>query len=134
MVDHMPAFTLIADIVGNHMLMCVHTDDNHSDTATFPTKQKHTHIYEKCCLKKKKKDYLSKKPIAKLRPHQMTGASQRASCAVTRACQNSNKQSSTFFLDGLILSVTLHATKPCCFFYHEYAVFEHNLFHNGHKQ
>ncbi len=64
---------------------------NHSDKATFPTKQKHTHIYMKNVVKKKKKkDYLSKKPIAKLRPHQMTGASQRASQrasrAVTRAC------------------------------------------------
>ncbi len=46
--------------------------------------------------KKKKKAYLSKKPIAKLRPHQMTGASQRAPRAVTRERQNSNKQSSVY--------------------------------------
>ncbi len=46
--------------------------------------------------KKKKKAYLCKKPIAKLRPHQMTGASQRASRAVTRERQNSNKQVSVY--------------------------------------
>ncbi len=57
MVDHMTAFTLIADIVGNHTLMCVHTDGNHADTATFPTKQKHTHTHTqiwKMLLKKKR--------------------------------------------------------------------------------
>ncbi len=39
-----------------------------------------------------------------------------------------------FFLDDLILFGTLPATKSCCFFYHQDAVFERNLFHNGHKQ
>ncbi len=29
---------------------------------------------------------------------------------------------------------TLPATKSCCFFYHQDAVFERNLFHNGHEQ
>ncbi len=83
--------------VCNHTLMCIHTDVNHADTATFPTKQKHTHTHIwKNVVKKKKKDYLSKKSIAKLRPHQMTGASQHASRAVTRARQNSNKQSSAY--------------------------------------
>ncbi len=38
-----------------------------------------------------------------------------------------------FFLDGLILFVRLYATK-LLFFYHQDAVFERNLFHNGHKQ
>ncbi len=108
------------------MLIISHTDGNHTDTVTFPTK--HTNIYEK------KKVYLAKKAIAMLRPHQMTGASQRASHAVTRERQNSNKQSSAyvslFFLDGLILSVRLYATKLCCFFYHQNAVYERNLFHN----
>ncbi len=93
--------------------------------------------------KRKKKDYLCKKAIAKLRPHQMTGAlqraSQRASRAVTRERQNSNEQYlcvsvTFFFLDDLILFGTLPATKSCCFFYHQDAVFERNLFHNGHKQ
>ncbi len=71
-------------------------------------------------VEEKKKVYLAKKAIAMLRPHQMTGASQRASRAVTRARQNSNKQSSAylslfFFLDGLILSARLYAIKLCCF-------------------
>ncbi len=62
-----------------------------------------------------------KKKKKKLCPHQMTGASLRASRAVTRARQNSNKQSSAylslfFFWDGLILCVTLYATKQCWFF------------------
>ncbi len=43
--------------------------------------------------KKKKRFICAKKANAKLRPHQMTGASQRASCAVARERQNSNKQS-----------------------------------------
>ncbi len=86
--------------------------------AHFP---QNTQTYMKNGEKKKKKDYLCKKPIAKLRPHQMTGASQRASRAVTRERQNSNKQSSAyldFFLEGdyLILFGTLPATKSCCFF------------------
>ncbi len=64
---------------------------------------------------------LLKKPIAKLRPHQMTGASQRASRAITRERQNSNKQFSVYltfvFFLGWSHSVwTLPATKSCCFF------------------
>ncbi len=87
-------------------------------------------------VEEKKKVYLSKKPIAKLRPHQMTGASR----AVKRERQNSNKQSSVYlsrvffgFFDSLILFV-----RPICYktviFYHQDTVFECNLFHNGHKQ
>ncbi len=45
--------------------------------------------------KKKKSLFVQKKAIAKL---QMTGASQRASRAVTRERQNSNKQSSVYLL------------------------------------
>ncbi len=40
--------------------------------------------------------FICAKKIAKLRPHQMTGASQRASRAVARERQNSNKQSSVY--------------------------------------
>ncbi len=103
--------------VNNYTLIISHTDGNHTDTVTFPTK--HANIYEKC-LKKKKKRFICPKSQS-LSSHQMTGASQRASRAVTRACQNSNKQSSAylsllFFWDGLILCVTLYATKQCWFF------------------
>ncbi len=89
--------------------------------------------------KKKKKRIICAKKIAMLRPRQMTGVSQRASRAVTRERQNSNKQSSMylwllFFFDDLILFGTLPATKIMLFFYHQDAVFERNLFHNGHKQ
>ncbi len=77
------------------MLMCVHIDGNHADTAMFHTS--HTHTQIKNVEKKKKKGLFGKKkPIAKLRPHQMTGASQRASRAVMRERQNSNKQSSAY--------------------------------------
>ncbi len=96
------AFILIAVIVGNHMLIISHTDANHTDTATFPTK----HVYEKCCK------------------NQMTGASQRASCTVTKEWQNSNKLYSAYlwlFLGGwggsLVLFVTLRAKKTCCCFF-----------------
>ncbi len=51
---------------------------------------------KKLIKKIKKNDYLCKKAIAKLRPHQMTSASQRASCAVTRERQNSNEQYSAY--------------------------------------
>ncbi len=48
------------------------------------------------CTNKPKKRFICAKKIAKLRPHQMTGASQRASRAVARERQNSNKQSSVY--------------------------------------
>ncbi len=66
--------------------------------------------------------------IVKLRPHQMTGAS-RGSARI----QINNLQHifNFFFWDGLILSVRLYATKLWYFFYHQEAVFERNLFHNG---
>ncbi len=47
---------------------------NPTDKATFPTK--HTYIKN---VEKRKRFILSKKPIAKFHPHQVTGASQRAS-------------------------------------------------------
>ncbi len=122
MIHHMTAFTLIADIQSVITRWCAFIQmvimqiQPHSPQ----NRNTHTHISEKCCWKKKK-NYSCKKLIAKLRPHQMTGASQRESRAVTRERQNSNKQSSAylslfFFFDGIILFVTLHATKPCCFF------------------
>ncbi len=104
--------------VSNYMLIISHTDVNHIDTGNSP---QNTQTYMKTVeeKKKKKKVYLSKNPIAKLRPHQMTGASQRASRAVARERQNLNKQSSAYlwlFFGDLILFGTLPATKSCCFF------------------
>ncbi len=68
---------------------------------------------------KKKKVYLSKKPIAKLRPIRWQ-VRHSVRHAPARERQNSNKQSSIylslFFLDGLILCVTLYTTKQCWFF------------------
>ncbi len=148
----------MAHIVNNHIIMafyidCIHTDICEQSVITcwlsaiqmliiqiqaIPHKtRKHIWKLLKKKKKKKKKVYLSKKPIAKLRPHQMTGASQRASCAVTRERQNSNKQSSVylwlfFWMISFCLGHCLlqnHAV-----FYHQDAVFERNLFHNGHKQ
>ncbi len=75
------------------MLIISHKDGNHTDTGNSP---QNTQTYMKNVEKRKKKDYLCKKAIAKLRPHQMTGASQRASRAVARERQNSNKQSSVY--------------------------------------
>ncbi len=81
-------------------------------------------------LKKKKKErFICAKKITKLRPHQMTGASQRASRAVARERQNSNKQSSVYHS---VWDIACY--KIMLFFYHQDAVFERNLFHNGHKQ
>ncbi len=77
------------------MQMISHTDANHADIATFPTKHKHTYIK----MVKKKIYYLSKKQIF-------------------------------IFLAGLILFVT----QTMLLFFHQDAVFERNLFHNGHKQ
>ncbi len=129
---------MAAHIVNNHIIMafyidCIHTDICEQSVITrwlsaiqmvIIQIQSHSpqnmQTYMKNVEEKKRKVYLSKKPIAKLRPHQMTGASQRASRAVTRARQNSNKQSSAylslFFWDGLILFVRLYAKKQCCFF------------------
>ncbi len=75
------------------MLIISHTDVNHTDTGNSP---QNTQTYMKTVEEeKKKKVYLCKK-ITKLRPHQMTGASQSASRAVARERQNSNKQSSVY--------------------------------------
>ncbi len=73
------------------MLIISHRDVNHTDTGTLPT-----NIYENLLKKKKREKFICAKKIAKLRPHQMTGASQRASRAVARERQNSNKQSSVY--------------------------------------
>ncbi len=55
-----------------------------------------TQTYMKTAEEEKKEMFICAKKIAKLRPHQMTGASQRASHAVARERQNSNKQSSVY--------------------------------------
>ncbi len=97
--------------------MCVHTDGNHADTATFFTT--HTHTYMKNVEEKKRKRVI----CAKRRSLSYAPPPPDDSCVtacVTREWQTSNKQYSmylTFFsLDDLILFVTLYATKPCCFF------------------
>ncbi len=65
------------------MLIISHTDVNHTDTGNSP---QNTQTYMKTVEeeKKKRRFICAKKAIAKLRPHQMTGASQRASRAVAR--------------------------------------------------
>ncbi len=149
----------MAHIVNNHIIMafyidCIHTDICEQSVITrwLSAKQmviiqiqahspQNTQTYMKNVEEKKKKKDCAKKPIAKLRPHQMTGASQRASRAVTRERQNSNKQFSVylwlfFFFFGWSHSVWDIACYKIMlfFFYHQDAVFERNLFHNGHKQ
>ncbi len=91
------------------------------------------------CTNKPKKRFICAKKIAKLRPHQMTGASHSVHHAPSRGSARIQINNlpcifDFFFLDDLILFGTLPATKSCCFFYHQDAVFERNLFHNGHKQ
>ncbi len=72
------------------MLIISHTDVNHTDTGNSP---QNTQTYMNTVEEEKKKRFsLRKKAIAKLRPHQMTGASR----AVARERQNSNKQSSVY--------------------------------------
>ncbi len=83
---------------------------------------------------KKKGLFVQKANLAKLLPHQMTGASHAPSRGSARIQINNLPCIFDFFLDDLILFGTLPATKSCCFFYHQDAVFERNLFHNGHKQ
>ncbi len=73
------------------MLIISHTDVNHTDTGNSP---QNTQTYMN--VEEEKRFICAKKAIAKLRPHQMTGASQRASRAVARERQNSNKQSSVY--------------------------------------
>ncbi len=74
------------------MLIISHTDVNHTDTGNSP---QNTQTYMKT-VEEEKRFICAKKAIAKLRLHQMTGASQRASRAVARERQNSNKQSSVY--------------------------------------
>ncbi len=75
------------------MLIISHTDVNHTDTGNSP---QNTQTYMKTVEEEKKERFICAKKIAKLHPHQMTGASQRASHAVARGRQNSNKQSSVY--------------------------------------
>ncbi len=104
---------MAAHIVNNHIIMDFYIDFIHTDICeqsvitcwlsaiqmliiqiqAIPHKTR-KHIWK--MLKKKKKRIICAKKFAKLRPHQMTGASQRASRAVTRERQNSNKQSSVY--------------------------------------
>ncbi len=72
------------------MLIISHTDVNHTGTGNSP---QNTQTYMKNVEKKR---FICAKKIAKLRPHQMTGVSQRASRAVAMERQNSNKQSSVY--------------------------------------
>ncbi len=147
----------MAHIVNNHIIMafyidCIHTDICEQSVITcwlsaiqmliiqiqaIPHKTR-KHIWKMLKTKKKKKKFICAKKIAKLRPHQMTGASQRASRVVARERQNSNKQSSVYlwlFFFGWPHSVwDIACYKIMLFFYHQDAVFERNLFHNGHKQ
>ncbi len=105
---------MAAHIVNNHIIMafyidCIHTDICKQSVITcwlsaiqmliiqiqeIPHKTR-KHIW-KLLKKKKKERFICAKKIAKLRPHQMTGASQRASRVVARERQNSNKQSSVY--------------------------------------
>ncbi len=64
------------------MLIISHTDVNHTDTGTLPTK--HANIYENR-LKRKKKEVICAKKIAKLRPHQMKSLSHTQMRSLTRA-------------------------------------------------
>ncbi len=82
------------------MLIISHTDVNHTDTGNSP---QNTQTYMKTVKKKKKKRIICAKKIAKLQ--QMTGASQRASRAVARERQNSNKRIFDFFFFGWSHSV-----------------------------
>ncbi len=102
--------------VCNHTLMCVHSDGYHSDTATFPTKQKHTHIW-KMLLKKKncpKSRSLSYAPIRWQVCHSVCHEPSRECTWI----QINNLPRIFYFFggDGLILFVTLRATIFFCFF------------------
>ncbi len=126
--------------VSNYMLIISHRDVNHTDTGTFSTK--HANIYENCWRRKKKKCFffylivlkrsLSYAPIRWQVRHSVRHAPSRGSARIQ--INNLPCIFDFFFLDDFILFGTLSATKSCCFFYHQDAVFEHNLFHNGHKQ
>ncbi len=106
---------MAAHIVNNHIIMAIYIDCIHTDiceqsviTCWLSAIQMliiqiqaiphitHKHIWKLLKKKKKKKRFICAKKIAKLRPHQMTGASQRTSRAVARERQNSNKQSSVY--------------------------------------
>ncbi len=93
----------------------------------------HTNIYIK-----KKRFILSIKPIAKLRPHHMTGVSQHSSQPSRESARVQINNVPLFGGgrwggDGLILCVTLYTTKPCGFTT-KMQFFERELFQNGHKQ
>ncbi len=121
--------------VSNYMLIISHRDVNHTNTGTFSTNTQN--IYENC-WRRKKRNVICAIKFAKLRPIRWQGASQRASRVVARERQNSIINLPCifdFFFFGWFHSVwDIACYKIMLFFYHQDAVFERNLFHNGHKQ
>ncbi len=137
----------MAHIVNNHIIMafyidCIHTDICEQSVITrwlsaiqmviiqiqaIPHKTR-KHIWK--MFKKKwlfvQKRSLSYAPIRWQVHH-----------SVTRERQNSNKQSSVYLWLFWMISFCLGhylLQNHAVFFYHQDAVFERNLFHNGHKQ
>ncbi len=148
----------MAHIVNNHIIMafyidCIHTDICEQSVITcwlsaiqmliiqiqaIPHKTR-KHIWKLLKRKKKKKGLfvqkrrsLSYAPIRWQVRHSVRHAPSRGSARIQ--INNLPCIFDFFFLDDLILFGTLPATKSCCFFCHQDAVFERNLFHNGHKQ
>ncbi len=123
--------------VSNYMLIISHTMLIIQIQAHYP---QNTQTYMKTVEEEKKKKglfvqkrSLSYAPIRWQVRH--SGASRAVARGQARIQITIFRVSLTFFfLDGLMLFGTLPATKSCCFFYHQDAVFERNLFHNGHKQ
>ncbi len=121
--------------VSNYMLIISHRDVNHTNTGTFSTK--HANIYENC-WRRKKEMFICAIKFAKLRPirwqvrHSVRHASSRGSARI----QIINLPCIfDFFFFGWFHSVwDIVCYKIVLFFYHQDAVFERNLFHNGHKQ
>ncbi len=114
------------------MLIISHTDVNHTDTGNSP---QNTQTYMKTVEEEKKKKglFVQKRSLSYApSDDRCVTASSRGSARIQ--INNLPCIFDFFFLDGLILFGTLAATKSCCFFYHQDAVFERNLFHNGHKQ
>ncbi len=121
--------------VSNYMLIISHRDVNHTDTGTFSTK--HANIYENCWRRKKRNVFCAKRslsyaPIRWQVRHSVRHAPSRGSARIQI---NNLPCIFDFFFFGWFHSVwDIACYKIMLFFYHQDAVFERNLFHNGHKQ
>ncbi len=159
MKNEIPA-SICLRLCNNHIIMafyidCIHHDSRQQSVITrwlsaiqmviiqiqSHSPKKHANVYEKCKKKKKKKRFIWQKkkrslsyaPIRWQVRHSVRHAPSRGSARIQI---NNLPLIFHFFFFWMISFCLWDCMLQNCdvFFYHQDAVFERNLFHNGHKQ